>query len=56
MKHFVLTLHLFYIYLQDNLCPPSLLIAANDLPSALMVKQVARSRCTIAPPLQVQIY
>jgi len=40
MKHFVLIQPLFYIYLQDNLCLPSLLITANDLPSALMVKLV----------------
>lgn len=56
MKHFVLALHPFYIYLQDNLCLPPLLITANDLPSALMVKPVERSRRTIATPLQTQIY
>ncbi|ANS43275.1 hypothetical protein Q5A_014110 [Serratia inhibens PRI-2C] len=56
MKHFVLTLPPFYIYLQDNLCLPSLLITANDLPSALMVKLVERSSSAIAPPLQAQIY
>lgn len=56
MKHFVLIQPLFYIYLQDNLCLPSLLITANDLPSALMVKLVERLRRTTAPRLQTQIY
>lgn len=56
MKHFVLILPLFYIYLQDNLCLLSLLITANDLPSALMVRLVERRRRTTITRLQTQIY